>query len=255
MSAFDHYEYGNSAFNNADYEGAITHYTHGIDECKKIQLLNPLFVKLLLNRSMCNLKLRSYDDVIKDCTEVLRLDCKSSKALLRRAMAFEYTGDFERGLDDLYELKELVDLPKSLIVPANQLITRLEALCKLDNEVMNNPTNDTDFIVTNGEQCLRLNLQDTIPDNEINLSNLTNNQMEFRVCVGNEFGLWNQHNLFCTECNLKYCTIHSVTIKCELIVIYDSTNKTLEYNDNNSSLSNYIQVVDSSAILNSHGKV
>ena len=244
MSELSNYECGNIKFKLCDYDNALQYYSLGIIECADVDLR----IKLLLNRSMCNLKLRLYDDAISDCTEVLRLDPSNCKALLRRSMAYEYTGDFERGLTDLYLLKSLPEVPTSFRISASQLTDRLEKLCKLDNDLMFDQHAESVFISTNSEQCLRLNLQDIILDNALNLKNITN-ALDFRICIGNEFGLWNQLNLYCNCCKINYCSVHSVYVQSELILLCSNT----VINPLEDKLS--ISVLNSTNILNVHGKV
>ncbi|KAJ3967732.1 40S ribosomal protein S7 [Lentinula raphanica] len=77
-------EQGNDYFKGKRFRDAIGFYTQGIDAKPD----NPsLLEALLCNRAACNLELKNYGSVLRDCSKALSLNPKSSKAYYRSALA------------------------------------------------------------------------------------------------------------------------------------------------------------------------
>lgn len=203
------YNVGNQHFISGNIEEALHHYSDGIHFSSKES--NPsderiiIKLKLLLNRAICFLKTRNYDEAVKDCSKIveymsecdkqLLLDSKClsmifSKALIRRAIAFEYLGCFSKGIADLDEvllhaLTNQVD--SSLIKHAVELRGRLINLSTLDQKVATRE--GTPPRLVSDSQSLRLSLLSVLPD-------FIEKETAFnvRLCITNEMGLWD-HSL------------------------------------------------------------
>ncbi|KAG2148102.1 40S ribosomal protein S7 [Suillus clintonianus] len=89
-------EQGNDYFKGKRHREAISFYTQGID-AKPSDIV--LHEALLCNRAACNLELKNYGSVLRDCSKALTLNTKSSKAYYRSAMALFALERFEESLD------------------------------------------------------------------------------------------------------------------------------------------------------------
>ncbi|KAG2158989.1 40S ribosomal protein S7 [Suillus bovinus] len=94
--AFDGTPDGNDYFKGKRYREAISFYTQGIDAEPSDNVLHEA---LLCNRAACNLELKNYGSVLRDCSKALILNAKSSKAYYRSAMALSALGRYEESLD------------------------------------------------------------------------------------------------------------------------------------------------------------
>ncbi|KAH8830202.1 hypothetical protein DL96DRAFT_1461291 [Flagelloscypha sp. PMI_526] len=87
---------GNDYFKGKRYREAVGFYTQGIDA-------NPtdasIMEALLNNRAACNLELKNYGSVLRDCSRSLGINQKSSKAFYRSALALHALERFEEGID------------------------------------------------------------------------------------------------------------------------------------------------------------
>ena len=242
---------GNGFVGTCDYESASKAYSDGINAMDYTGVDKELLMKLLLNKAMCDLKLRLYDAVINDCSSVIRSDPLNVKGLLRRAMAYEYTSDYDKGLADVY-LVLAQDIPNSFRSSALLLEKRLVVLNAQDGRQKQNDASGSAFVVTNKEQCLRINVLDGNCLTDTKLMDLANsdNTIRFRVCIGNEFGLWDRHNLYCSSCSsgdkdaLIGCE-HTPRLSCDVI--------TLEGGGLDTDIGNYC--TSSCFALDVHGKV
>ncbi|KAG2043185.1 40S ribosomal protein S7 [Suillus americanus] len=89
-------EQGNDYFKGKRHREAISFYTQGID-AKPSDIV--LHEALLCNRAACNLELKNYGSVLRDCSKALTLNTKSSKAYYRSAMALFALERYEESLD------------------------------------------------------------------------------------------------------------------------------------------------------------
>ncbi|KAG0699875.1 40S ribosomal protein S7 [Suillus ampliporus] len=89
-------EQGNDYFKGKRYREAISFYTQGID-AKPSDLV--LQEALLCNRAACNVELKNYGSVLRDCSKALTLNTKSSKAYYRSAVALLALDRIEESLD------------------------------------------------------------------------------------------------------------------------------------------------------------
>ena len=96
-------ERGNAAFKIGEYSEAKTLYSEVIKKCTK-STSSTLKATLLCNRAACSLRLDDFEGCIADCTMALDLDRTLTKALYRRAVAFEAQKDFSQSFKDLAAL-------------------------------------------------------------------------------------------------------------------------------------------------------
>jgi tetratricopeptide (TPR) repeat protein len=222
-SAHECYEEGNEWYRNGDYVSALDCYSCAI--LTRLELYDrDLAIKLLLNRAQCNLNLREYVAAVKDCTSVLHLDDLCIKAYIRRAIAYENLGKFKEGLVDTE--KAMVNPPISLIDVILKLSSRLKKLLLCDERAIEKEGRPH-RMVTN-QQTLRLNFLETIPNNvEIEQSFLV------RLCIGNEFGLWDRSflspvipsDIVCTsDINTNAEVLEISPIDLNIEIMYLSTN-------------------------------
>jgi len=94
-------EDGNELFRSSKYEQAIEIYTRAI--AKVISKDDPNQVALIYNnRAACYQQLYQFNEVVKDCTESLKLmPSNNTKALIRRGLAYEGLERMQNALDDL----------------------------------------------------------------------------------------------------------------------------------------------------------
>jgi tetratricopeptide (TPR) repeat protein len=92
---------GNSHFGQGKYEQAAGFYTRAIELSAKMGDANKTdLANYYSNRAACHQQVHNYKAVIADCNEALAIDANHSKALLRRAIAFEGLEKWQQALDD-----------------------------------------------------------------------------------------------------------------------------------------------------------
>ncbi|KAF9481982.1 40S ribosomal protein S7 [Pholiota conissans] len=89
-------EQGNEYFKGKRYREALGFYTQGVD-AKPAD--NTILEALLCNRAACNLELQNYGSVLRDCSKVLSINPKSSKAFYRSATALVNLGRYDEAED------------------------------------------------------------------------------------------------------------------------------------------------------------
>jgi len=139
LSATEIYkERGDEAYRQAKFEEAIELYTKCIDSLKKERKMeSELALKALSNRAACHKQISNFDAVIEDSTAVLEIDPENTKALIRRAQAFEAVERYRFALQDVktvltmpYEKvgKSNFDLCNGLQHRLNRTVTQLKAM-------------------------------------------------------------------------------------------------------------------------------
>jgi len=104
-----HKERGDDAYKNANFEGAIEHYTKCIDILQsESKSDSPLALKAYSNRAACYKQISNFDGTISDCTAVLEVEPENIKALIRRAQAFEGVERYRFALQDV---KTVLNMP------------------------------------------------------------------------------------------------------------------------------------------------
>ncbi|CAH2048129.1 unnamed protein product [Thlaspi arvense] len=93
-------EEGNRKFQGRDYVGALEQYENGIKLLPKSHPDRALFHS---NRAACLMQMKpiDYESVISECTSALRVQPGFSRALLRRARAYEAVGKFGLAAEDV----------------------------------------------------------------------------------------------------------------------------------------------------------
>jgi len=137
-------EEGTELFKGGNYRPAAARYNKALTHAAKFHDLSPeqtaeveaLKLSLHLNLAMCWLKITDaethLDQAIRSCTDALKIDPRSVKALYRRATALEQKKDYDGAKADL-KLAAEID-PADISVP--KLIARVDAQIKrqLDKE-------------------------------------------------------------------------------------------------------------------------
>ncbi|XP_072316295.1 sperm-associated antigen 1-like [Eucyclogobius newberryi] len=84
---------GNEAFKAKDYEEAIAYYSRSLSILPTVTAHN--------NRAQAEIKLKCWNNAMKDCEGVLKMEPGNIKALLRRATVYTNTERFELAAEDL----------------------------------------------------------------------------------------------------------------------------------------------------------
>lgn len=185
-SALQCYLEGNELFKTGNFSIAVDVYSSGIHEIFDGLTTSELELqtKLLLNRAQCNLNMREYIGAVEDCSSVISIDSSCIKAFVRRAIAYENLGSFQKGLSDA-EFATSLHPSASLLDTIVKLSSRLRALARCDAIALA-AEGRPDRMVTD-KQVLRLNFLRTIPRTAA-----VGVTFQARLCIGNEFGLWDR---------------------------------------------------------------
>ncbi|OBZ76696.1 Hsp70/Hsp90 co-chaperone CNS1 [Grifola frondosa] len=87
---------GNDYFKGRRYREAHGFYSQGIDAKPTDQMI---LEALLCNRAACNLELKNYGSVLKDCSKAISINPRSSKAYYRSTLALVALDRLEEALD------------------------------------------------------------------------------------------------------------------------------------------------------------
>lgn len=90
-------EVGNTHFKEMDYYNAIYYYSKAIKKCKEKHIKSVLYS----NRAACNVLLKKWDAVIKDCTKSLNYNDGFVKSYIRRSKAYEQLEKYNDASNDL----------------------------------------------------------------------------------------------------------------------------------------------------------
>ncbi len=91
---------GNEEFKLENFEKALEFYTQAIQIVRD----NPI---LYTNRAQCYLKLKKYDEVLKDCEWALRAKETWTKAYILKGRALTLMKKFDQALEEFNKAKEL----------------------------------------------------------------------------------------------------------------------------------------------------
>ena len=97
MTAQEWKEKGNEEFNKGNWSEALSYYTSALKLVDEDNVEKAVYYK---NRAAAHLKLRDYENVIKDCDNALKICCNDPKALFRRCQALEALERFEEAYRD-----------------------------------------------------------------------------------------------------------------------------------------------------------
>ncbi|KAE8731490.1 1-aminocyclopropane-1-carboxylate oxidase-like [Hibiscus syriacus] len=132
-------EEGNKRFQNRDYVAALKHYD---DALKLIPKTHPDRAVFHSNRAACLMQMKpaDYDTVIAECNMALQVQPRFSRALLRRARAFEAIRKYEMAMQDVQLL--LGDDPnhKDALEIARRLRTALGTLQEAQQDLQSRPS-------------------------------------------------------------------------------------------------------------------
>lgn len=114
---------GNSLFKNQDWKGAINKYNKALRylEVSGEQLeedaqlkLEPTALSLFLNSAACKLKMQQWQEALDSCNEALELDQANTKALFRRAQAWQGLKEFSKAMVDLKKAQGIAPEDKAI---------------------------------------------------------------------------------------------------------------------------------------------
>uniref|UniRef100_A0A087XZH1 Sperm associated antigen 1 n=1 Tax=Poecilia formosa TaxID=48698 RepID=A0A087XZH1_POEFO len=84
---------GNEAFRANDYEEAVAYYSRSLSIFPTVNAYN--------NRAQAQIRLEHWHNAMTDCLQVLELEPRNKKALLRRATVYYHMGKFQMASEDL----------------------------------------------------------------------------------------------------------------------------------------------------------
>ncbi|KAM4735950.1 sperm-associated antigen 1-like [Anableps anableps] len=84
---------GNEAFRANDFEEAVTYYSRSLSIFPTVNAYN--------NRAQAEIRLEHWHKAMRDCRQVLELEPRNKKALLRRATIYSHMGSFQMASEDL----------------------------------------------------------------------------------------------------------------------------------------------------------
>ncbi|KAM6923534.1 peptidyl-prolyl cis-trans isomerase D [Xenentodon cancila] len=114
---------GNSLFKGQNWKAAVNKYSKALrylemsgdlleEEAQK--KLEPTVVSCFLNTAACNLKMQLWQDALDSCSEALELNEANTKALFRRAQAWQGLKEFDKALADLKKAQEIAPEDKAI---------------------------------------------------------------------------------------------------------------------------------------------
>ncbi|KAJ7326853.1 hypothetical protein JRQ81_016612 [Phrynocephalus forsythii] len=115
---------GNTFFKSQNWTMAVKKYTKAlryIEASKAVAekahsaKLNSAALTCYLNIAACKLKLSEWEGAIENCTEALALDPENTKALYRRAQAWEASKDYDQALADLHKAQGIAPQDKGKV--------------------------------------------------------------------------------------------------------------------------------------------
>lgn len=115
---------GNNFFKKQNWQSAMRKYFKALrylevcgesleDEGSQ-KKLKPTALSCMLNTAACQLKLQQWQDAIDNCNEVLGLDETNTKALFRRAQAWQGLKEFNNAMTDLKKAQEIAPADKAI---------------------------------------------------------------------------------------------------------------------------------------------
>ncbi|OQR82163.1 hsp70 [Thraustotheca clavata] len=129
---------GNELFRGGNVQHAAARYVKALTHASKFFDLSPedaaevksVKLSLYLNLAQCYLKMEAYQKAVSNCKDALDLDGNNTKALYRRAIAYEKLKDYENAFRDIQEAFRLTPDDRAII----QCNERLKAYMKKQSE-------------------------------------------------------------------------------------------------------------------------
>lgn len=114
---------GNNLFKGQDWNGAVKKYSKALRylqvsgevvEEEQQKRLEPTALSCFLNTAACNLKMQLWQDALESCSEALELNQKNTKALFRRAQAWQGLKEYSQAMADLKKAQEVTPEDKAI---------------------------------------------------------------------------------------------------------------------------------------------
>mmetsp|Transcript_24238 Transcript_24238/g.38791 ORF Transcript_24238/g.38791 Transcript_24238/m.38791 type:complete len:927 (+) Transcript_24238:77-2857(+) len=102
LTAEEWKQHGNEHYKAKDWESAIRCYSSALDLCGEI--VSEIALGCLNNRAACHAQMKNHVEVIADASCVVAQQPANIKALLRRMVAFDATGQQEKALADASDI-------------------------------------------------------------------------------------------------------------------------------------------------------
>ncbi|XP_042348700.1 peptidyl-prolyl cis-trans isomerase D [Plectropomus leopardus] len=114
---------GNTLFKNQDWKAAVNKYGKALRylevsgellEEGAQKKLEPTALSCFLNTAACNLKMQLWQDAVDSCNEALELDQANTKALFRRAQAWQGLKENSKAMTDLKKAQGIAPEDKAI---------------------------------------------------------------------------------------------------------------------------------------------
>ncbi|XP_043113195.1 peptidyl-prolyl cis-trans isomerase D [Puntigrus tetrazona] len=115
---------GNNFFKAQNWQSAIKKYSKALryletcgnvlDDDSAQKKLEPTALSCILNTAACKLKLKLWQEAIESCDEALELNQTNTKALFRRAQAWQGLKEFSKAMIDLKKAQEIAPDDKAI---------------------------------------------------------------------------------------------------------------------------------------------
>ncbi|EQC41602.1 hypothetical protein SDRG_01561 [Saprolegnia diclina VS20] len=120
---------GNELFRGGNVQHAAARYVKALTHASKFFDLRPedaaevkaVKLSLYLNLAQCYLKLEAYQKAVSNCKDALDLDATNTKALYRRAIAYEKLKDYEKAHTDITEAHRLTPDDRAIVICHDRL--------------------------------------------------------------------------------------------------------------------------------------
>ncbi|XP_030624635.1 peptidyl-prolyl cis-trans isomerase D [Chanos chanos] len=115
---------GNNFFKSQNWQSAVKKYSKAlrylevcgdtVDDESAQKKLEPTALSCILNTAACKLKMQLWQEAIDSCDEALELNNTNTKALFRRAQAWQGLKEFNKAMIDLKKAQEIAPDDKAI---------------------------------------------------------------------------------------------------------------------------------------------
>ncbi|CAN9514602.1 unnamed protein product [Ophioblennius macclurei] len=114
---------GNNLFKSQNWNGAVNKYSKALRYLETSgellseeahQKLEPTALSCFLNTAACKLKLQLWQEAVESCNEALELNQANTKALFRRAQAWQGLKEYSKAMVDLKEAQGITPEDKAI---------------------------------------------------------------------------------------------------------------------------------------------